>query len=288
MRKNSLPLWITIDSINPSRSLEEFVLRIKPYGIILFSRHLKNKEQVKNLLTFLKQIEPSVLIGIDQEGGKVSRLSALGYKFDGAGDCGEDPEKVRKISCQMAEVLNELRFDVNFAPVVDVGKVANGTGLKGRIYSEDSQKVVECAHAFLEGLKSFEMKGCLKHFPGLGGSFVDSHKELPLIQGTLQERENHLFPYKMLKADFVMVAHAQYQMFSSPLPASINKNAYSLLREFGSCDTIITDDLSMGALRNFGNLKDLTKKSLQSGADIAMVVSSEEETTKIAESLRED
>lgn len=288
MKKNRLPLWITIDSNEACDSLEKFLNEVYPFGIILFSRHLKSKSQVKDLISFVKEIDPHILFGIDQEGGRVNRLSALGYNFIGAFDACEDPETVEKISSEMAEVLHELGFDVNFAPVVDVGKAASGTGLEGRIYSQKKEVVTKCAEAFLKGLNKIGIKGCLKHFPGLGGSLVDSHKDLPLINGNLEDREEHLYPYRNLKADFVMVAHSSYEFFSSNLPSSINEESYSLLRNFKCCDTIVTDDLSMGALKNFGTLEDLTKKSLECGADIAMVICSEEETKKIARYLRED
>jgi len=287
MKKNSLPLWVTIDSDKPSASLEKFLLEVKPYGIILFARHLKSVPQVKELTSFIKKVDEDILLGIDQEGGRVSRLSALGYKFPGAGEANENPGFVKKTSLEMAEVLKELGFDVNFAPVVDLGRVAEGTGLEGRTYSEDKVKVKECAFAFLEGLKEFGLKGCLKHFPGLGGSIVDSHKDLPIIEGSIEERKPHLYPYEELKADFVMVAHARYRFFSSDLPSSINEECYFLLKNLKCCDTIVTDDLSMGALKDFGTLKELVRKSQKSGADISMVVCKEEETISIAKDLRE-
>lgn len=288
MKKTNLPLWVTIDHNKPDDSLEKFLLEVKPSGIILFARHLNSALQVKELISFIKEIDKDILLGIDQEGGRVSRLSALGYKFTGAGAAEENPELVKRTSSEMAEVLKELGFDVNFAPVVDLGKVAAGTGLEERVYSDDKEIVKECALAFLEGLKEFGLKGCLKHFPGLGGSTVDSHKDLPVIGGNREEREPHLYPYKVLKADFVMVAHARYQFFSSDLPSSINEECYLMLRNLKCCDKIVTDDLSMGALKNFGNLIEVVKKSLQSGTDFAMVVCSEEETINIAKNLRKN
>lgn len=288
MKKHHNPLWVTIDSNEPNDSLEKFLLKVKPFGIILFARHLKNKSQVKSLTSFIKDVDKNILVGIDQEGGRVNRLSALNYKFLGASDSNENPETVKKTSLEMAEILKELGFDVNFAPVVDLSNVAVGTGLEERVYSSEKEKVKECALAFLEGLKEFNLKGCLKHFPGLGGSIVDSHKELPLIVGTKKEREVHLYPYKFLKADFAMVAHARYQFFSSNLPSSINKESYSLLKSFNCCDKIVTDDVSMGALKNFGTLKELVINSLICGADIAMVVCKESETLVIAEELNKN
>ncbi|MCX7829946.1 MAG: hypothetical protein N2445_02660 [Acidobacteria bacterium] len=288
MNRKHLPLWVTIDSAEPNEILENFINDVHPYGIILFSRHLKNVNQVKELISFVKNIDSGILFGIDQEGGRVSRLSSLGFRFEGAIDMHENPDAVRKTSSEMAEILRELGFDVNFAPVVDIGDISEGTGLEGRIYSKDNKMVVECASAFLEGLKENNIKGCLKHFPGLGGSKVDSHKDLPYIIGDSEEREYHLYPYKNLKADFVMVAHASYQFFSSPLPSSINEESYSLLKKLNCCDKIVTDDLSMGALKNFGTLEELTRKSLKCGSDIAMVICSEAKARGIASVIRGD
>lgn len=283
MSERKLPLFITIDEHFPSKKLEKFLFEVKPFGIILFSRHLKNEAQTKELISFLKGLPFKPLVGIDQEGGKVNRLSSLGYNFSGAEEEKEEPKKVKATSLKMAEVLYQLGFDVNFAPVVDVGPVTEETGLKGRIYSDNEEIVTECAKNFIEGMKQFGIKCCLKHFPGLGGSKVDSHKELPFIED--EDRNKHLYPYTILKSDFIMVSHASYKFLQNQKPASINSEVYQILRELGSCDKIVTDDLKMSALRNFGNSVEVTKSALSEGCDIAMVVCPSEETLKIAREI---
>jgi beta-N-acetylhexosaminidase len=286
MTNCGLPLWITIDGHEPSDGLGTFLDEVRPYGVILFARHLKNTVQVKSLNSFISQSCSRPLIGLDQEGGRVSRLKAMGLDFEGAADASGDPERVKRNSARMAEVLSELGFDVDFAPVVDIGPAEAGTGLEGRGYSPDKLVVIDCARAFLEGLKEFGIMGCLKHFPGLGGSKVDSHRSLPFVQGDSKEREDHLSPYRELHADFAMVAHSSYQFLENGTPSSLNPETYSMLKEIGCCDKIVTDDLSMGALKGFGDLPSLAEMSLRAGADIAMAVCKEEETRSIASRLK--
>ncbi len=284
MNLKTTPLWVTIDEFSPSNRLENFLSEVKPFGVILFSRHLKTEQQTADLISFIKSLPFKPLVGIDQEGGRVSRLSSLGYDFKGASEMDENPKKVRETALKMGEVLSKLGFDVNFAPVVDLGPVLPETGLEGRIYSNDEKIVTECAVAFLEAMNDFGIKGCLKHFPGLGGSRVDSHKDLPFI--ACEDIERHLYPYKKIQTDFTMVAHCSYSFLKDEKPSSINKEVYDILKEIGCCDTIVTDDLKMGALRNYGDIEEVTKLALKEGSNIAMVICSGDETLKIVRNIR--
>ncbi len=284
MKLKTTPLWITIDEIFPSNGLEKFLLEVKPFGVILFSRHLKTEEQTGNLISFIKSLPFKPLVGIDQEGGRVSRLSSLGYDFKGASEMDENPQKVKETALKMGEVLSKLGFDVNFAPVVDLGPALSGTGLEGRTYSNDEKVVTECAVAFLEAMNEFDIKGCLKHFPGLGGSRIDSHKDLPFIED--EDRERHLYPYTKIRTDFTMVAHCSYSFLKDKKPSSINKEVYYILKEIGCCDKIVTDDLKMGALRNYGDIEEVTKLALEEGSDIAMVICSNDETLKVVRAMK--
>jgi len=282
-----LPIWVTIDGCEPDPALRDLLGEASPYGVILFARHLKSKEQTRALNESIRSWSPGpVRIALDQEGGRVSRLRELGYSFKGASDCLGDPARAKKAASEMAEVLSELGFDVDFAPVVDLGPAEPGTGLEERTYSEDPEVVSECARAFLEGLSEKGIAGCLKHFPGLGGSKVDSHKKLPVITGAPPEREGHLLPYREVEAEFVMVAHASYEFLGDPAPSTITPETYKLLRDIGFRGKIVTDDLKMGALSGFGSLEDLVVRSLGCGADIALFVGRDEETRSVARLLR--
>ncbi|HNQ77087.1 MAG TPA: glycoside hydrolase family 3 N-terminal domain-containing protein [Acidobacteriota bacterium] len=282
-----LPIWVTIDGYSPDEKLERFLRETVPFGVILFARHIKSQKQVSELTEAIRSWSPgTVRIALDQEGGRVSRLRELGYEFRSAESCAGDPWKARSTASEMAAALSELGFDVDFAPVVDLGPAEQGTGLETRLYSSDDTVVVQCARAFLEALKEREIAGCLKHFPGLGGSKVDSHRKLPVISGDPSEREAHLRPYRELDAEFVMVAHASYEFLEDPSPSTLTPRTYELLRKIGFGGTIVTDDLTMGALSEYGPLERLAGKSLECGADIALFVSSEDETRRAADYLR--
>jgi beta-N-acetylhexosaminidase len=287
MTPRALPIWITIDGCEPSESLKNFLLETSPYGIILFARHLKSYDQVKSLISFIKAESPAPTeVALDQEGGRVNRLSAIGFNFESAAGCLEDTGRVKKNASEMAKVLSGLGFDVDFAPVVDLGPAEPGTGLEGRVFSSDKAVVAKCAAAFLDGLKEHNIKGCLKHFPGLGGSKVDSHKNLPVIAGSKADREAHLYPYENLDADYLMVAHGSYEFLEDPSPSTLNPEVYALVKGIRFSGKIVTDDLKMGALSGFGSLESLAVGSLNAGADIALFVCPEDETREVAESLR--
>lgn len=287
MNSAPLPIWVTTDGYSPDGRLADFIAETTPFGVILFARHLKSREQTKALVEAIRKASPhDVRIAVDQEGGRVSRLRELGYDFKGAEECGGNPALVKAEASLMAEALFDLGFDVDFAPVADLGPAEPGTGLETRLYSSNEKVVAECARAFLEALNKKGIAGCLKHFPGLGGSIVDSHKKLPVISGDPGERETHLFPYRAVDAEFVMVAHASYEFLDDPAPSTIIPGTYSLLRDIGFRGKIVTDDLKMGALSEFGTLVSLVLRSLECGADIALFVSEEEETRRVADSLR--
>lgn len=279
------PIFITIDENWNYDSLFEFLESVNPYGIILFSRHIKSKEGLKELNAFIKKNFSDILIGIDVEGGRVNRLKQIGYDFLGASEVNENPELVYSEAKRIGEVLKEFSFDIDFAPVVDLGEVKEGTGLEGRVYSCSPIKVMECAEAFLKGLKESGIEGCLKHFPGLGGSLEDTHFALPYIKGDFGERRKHLYPFIKTECKYVMISHASYEFLEVNLPASINPETYLLLKGLKNGVISITDDLSMGALKGYGDLKGLVKKSLDAGADVAMFVADRETTKEIGESF---
>ena len=249
------------------RLLEE----ISPGGVCLFARNIKNPEQVRLFLDDITESLPvAPLLSIDQEGGAVDRLRRIFTPMPAASSV-SNVEDARQLASITAEVLRTLGFNMNFAPVVDVisegrGKFSNG--LHSRAFGKSKEQVTELAGAYLEALQSNGCLACLKHFPGLGASEVDSHEELPMVNLSRQELfDNDLQPYreifKVAEARAVMVAHAGFPMSGLQetdsdgklLPSSLSYNFVTkLLREeLGFTGLTITDDLEMGAIiKNFG------------------------------------
>lgn len=288
MTTGRLPIWITLDGPLPSAGLAAFLEESSPFGVILFARHLREPGQVRELNAAVREALPGVRIALDQEGGRVSRLRALGFDFPGAEAACGDPSAAEAAAREMGGVLGDLGFDVDFAPVADLGPAREGTGLETRCYGEDPGTVTACCRAFLRGLETAGVAGCLKHFPGLGGSAVDSHKDLPHVTGDRAAREPHLEPYRALAAEvpFVMTAHGRYDHLGSDAPSSLLPATYGLLRELGFAGLAVSDDLNMGAVLKEGPLWARALRALAAGADIALWVGPEAETLEACGRLR--
>lgn len=283
-----LPIWITVDGNEPGPGLTSFLEETAPYGVILFARHLQSQGQVRDLNAAVRETLPGVRIALDQEGGRVSRLQAIGFEFPGAAAAAGDPAIVALVAREMGEALLDLGFDVDFAPVADLGPAAVGTGLENRCYGDRPETVIACCRAFLEGLSCAGVAGCLKHFPGLGGSAVDSHKDLPHIAGDRSDRQSHLAPYEALAAEapFVMTAHGRYDFLRDSAPSSLLPATYDLLRDLGFTGLAVSDDLNMGAVKDDGPLWARSLRALGAGADLALWVGSEAESLETCARLR--
>jgi beta-N-acetylhexosaminidase len=287
---NPAPLFVTLDGGSPGRATEAFLREVRPYGVLLFARHLKSPSQVRELCACVREAVPETppRLALDQEGGRVSRLSALGARYPGASNLAGDVHRVEALAFEMGEHLKDLGFTDDFAPVADLGPVLHGTGLEGRVYGDDPRGVTDCCRAFLGGLERAGVRGCLKHFPGLGGSRVDSHVERPVLGGDAGARADHLEPYRVLAAQVpsVMVAHAAAEAYADPSPTSLNPDVYAQLRAMGVRGILLTDDLAMGALDGEGPLEARLERCFEAGADAAIVVYPQEDVLRALTSAR--
>jgi beta-N-acetylhexosaminidase len=281
-----------VDADASLEQISSFLKEAAPYGVILFSRHLRETTQVRELNACIHAAVSGWVprIALDQEGGRVNRLAALGMSFPSASEMAGDAARVESVAFEMGARLNDLGFDVDFAPVADLGPAYPGTGLEGRVYGDDPATVTACCDAFLRGLARAEIAGCLKHFPGLGGSRVDSHQNLPAIDGTREERRPHWEPYASLKdrAPYAMIAHGAYEgLWGTGTPSSLEPAAYGLLREVGFSGLSVTDDLGMGAVGHLSDLATLAEQSLAAGAALALWVSTQQHSLRTLERLRD-
>lgn len=249
----------------------ELLETVNPGGVCLFARNIKTLEQTRQLLDDLTAAIPfQPFLSVDQEGGLVDRLRRIMTPLSAA-DRIRTTEQAEKMGDLVGEALSLLGFNMDFAPVVDVASVDRQkfqNGLRSRAFGHTKEDVVKMAGAFLTGLESHGILGCLKHFPGLAAAEVDSHEELPQINSTREEiSSTDLYPYRELLNSHptasVMVAHAVYpnadlhedHSSGKLLPSSLDgRIVTSLLRsELNFPGAAITDDLEMGAiLRNYG------------------------------------
>ena len=237
-------------------------------------RNIQSADQLQRLCSQLRSINPALLVGIDQEGGRVSRLSPR-YGFPAVPTAkrlaalGDD--SLRHYAALTADMLHSLGINLNFAPVadVDVNPDCPVIGKLERSFSADTAVVAACCSIWASEQRKREVVSCLKHFPGHGSAKGDTHKGLVDVTKTWQRSE--LAPYRdVSRAGMVMTAHViNRQLDPSGLPASLSPRITSLLRDtLGFQGVIVTDDLAMGAITDHYSLEETLRLALLAGADL--------------------
>jgi beta-N-acetylhexosaminidase len=268
----------------------EVLEAIQPGGVLLMGNNIEGAQQVAELTASIRSaLDVPPLIAIDQEGGRVDRLKNLYSPMPSADllRAAGDASIAARLGEITSEALRTLGFNINFAPVLDVGYDDSAeNGLKGRYLGRTDAKVVRLAGAYLEGLQRGGVLGVGKHFPGLGASTVDSHHELPTINKSRDEIiKQDLAPYSEMfskinaRLNAVIVAHAHYPAFDGPaaLPSSLSKNIVTgvLRDEMGFKGMVITDDLQMGAITRAREVGEAAVLAIEAGNDMAMVTAPE-------------
>ena len=267
----------------------ELLYRVQPGGVCLFSRNVRQREQTRRLLDDLRELSSiTPFLSVDQEGGLVDRLRRIMTPMP-------PPDQIRtadeaaEFGRIIADTLRVLGFNMNFAPVVDVVDSARerfSNGLHSRAFGRSKEEATEFAAAFINSMQSTGCLGCVKHFPGLGASEVDSHKELPSVRVSEDEFSGtDMFPYKELLAGdtvrSVMVAHAAFPNIGLQeedqngklLPSSLSPAIITnLLRgELKYDGLVLTDDLEMGAIvENYG-IGEACKMAIHAGVDMLAI-----------------
>jgi beta-N-acetylhexosaminidase len=247
-----------------------------------FPRNITNPKQTKNLIADLKKFSGTPLfVAIDAEGGKVNRLKEK-YGFIAIPShhklgAQNNPEETKKISAALARQLADLGFNVNFAPVVDVNINPDNPiiGGIGRTFSNEPNKVVEQALAFIEGHSEPGIITCLKHFPGHGSSRDDSHLGMVDVTNTYQNKE--LIPFEKIieqeKACMVMTAHIINKNIDSEYPATLSPLfIQSILREkLGFNGIVVSDDMQMGAITEHYGFDEAIIRAINAGCDLLII-----------------
>jgi len=246
--------------------------RHPPRGVILFRRNLESARQTLQLTSELSR--RGLLLFLDQEGGPVDRLRDLvgpSISFRQAAERGLAFEA----GALAGEACRRMGFDVDLAPVVDRRiEGASALVLADRCAAGSPGEVSRAARAFLRGLHSRGVGGCVKHFPGLGRARLDTHRALPAVPSDRKELERDLEPFRRTSrlARAVMVSHLAGR---DGKPASLSAAVASrmLRNRVGFSGAVFSDDLEMGALAAFGDLPERAAAASLAGCDLLFVCS---------------
>ena len=249
-------------------------------GIILFDRNMESKDQVKSLITDINKTDKSagltpLFIGIDQEGGAVARMEDQLIKVPPAEELGKEPiEQAVSLAKQSGTELKDLGFNINFAPVADLGLTY------GRSFSTNPDDVVRYASAVGKAYDEAGLWYSYKHFPGIGKTDVDLHADtsvVPVSKETLLNEDTKVFVdlIKQSKPNTyaIMVSHAMYPQIDADHPSSLSKAIITdwLRKDMGYNGVVVTDDMDMGALAKHYTFGDMAVQSILAGSDILLV-----------------
>jgi beta-N-acetylhexosaminidase len=224
------------------------------------------------------------LIAVDQEGGVVQRLGAkIGYPaIPAARDMAAQvsPAQAKPLYAAMAATLRSAGFNLNLAPVVDLGfEPKNPIVSKfGRAFGKDGATVACYAAAFIAGHREHGVLTAVKHFPGHGSTLTDSHARP--VDLTPTWREDELVPYRELTrlglVDLVMSGHLAHDKLTGGEPATLSAKAIEglLRRDIGFRGAVMTDDLDMAAIRSTVPLMEAVVRAIAAGNDLLLLSNS--------------
>lgn len=279
------------------RDIREFHLG----GVILFDedvalgepcRNIRSPEQLARLTAELQSYaDESLLIAIDQEGGRVNRLKPeTGFPETSSHQTlgrADELEFTYKESARLASALQAVGINLNLAPVVDLAvNPDNFIVKKERTFSEDPMTASRHAAQFMQAHHDQGILCTLKHFPGHGSSMADSHLGLADVTETWQPRE--LEPYRELcdKTDVVMTAHVFQRALDPDWPATLSEKIITgLLRgKIGYQGVVISDDLGMNAIANHYGFETALERALNAGVDILLIANNTDFSSDIVPS----
>ena len=265
-------LWIGFDGKVPSADTTHLI-RDGVSGVILFARNVGTRDETRSLIGELKSITGGpLLLSVDQEGGRVARLTEGFAAFPAMRTLGTwSPDRVREVGQQLGAQVRGAGFDINLAPVVDIDSNEANPVIGNRSFARDAHTVATLGSALIEGLES-EVASCAKHCPGHGDTDQDSHFHLPrLTHGIDRLRQCELLPFHAaVKAGVscVMTAHVVFEALDPGTPATMSSKALALLRdEIGFKGVIVTDDLEMKAIADHFGCGNAAVRAVQAGVD---------------------
>lgn len=292
-------LIVSYSGTEYNAELDTLLKDVKPGGFILFSDNISTYQ---NTTEYIKNVKNTasipMIIGIDQEGGRVQRIKALAdanvITIPSMLEVGRtnDEEISYKVGKILASEIASFGVNLDFAPVLDVFSNPNNTVIGDRAFGVDYQSVVKMSLPFAHGMQEENIIPVYKHFPGHGDTAADSHVELPVVNKTKEELyQNELIPFKNAiddGAQAIMVAHiALPNVTGNYLPATLSKEVITdiLRNELKFDGVVITDAINMGALANNYNLEEICEYSINAGADCLLMPKNPVETVNTIEKL---
>ena len=279
--KNRRSFIVGIKSTKLNNKEKIFLRKFKPWGVILFTRNIKNINQTFKLTSSIRKIfnDKNYPILIDQEGGRVNRLRNI-ISFDNltseffgqlyVKNYKEFEIYYRLFIDKTSYLLKLIGVNLNTSPVLDL-RVKGASNIIGdRSFSKDPKIVSKIGDYCINFFHKNKIGTVIKHIPGHGLASVDSHNFTPLInKDNKYLAKNDFKSFKNKKTLFAMTAHIIFKKIDEKNPVTHSKKLIKLIRnKIGFRNILISDDLSMKSLK--GNLKENAIKAFNAGCNLVL------------------
>jgi beta-N-acetylhexosaminidase len=299
----SAVLVAAVEGLELTPDEDRFFREESPAGVTLFRRNIP--QQLYRGVAILNQTlqetrpagDPPLIIAVDQEGGRVSRFPATfpnrgpALNLEGGRVDEASLKKIREYGQQVGAALKSVGVNVNFAPVVDILSEPTNYAIGDRCFGLTAEDVTIRAEAFLAGLHSERVMGCLKHFPGQGDAQVDTHLGTASIQINLQTLlARELAPFRALaqKSHMIMISHSIFPVLCDREASRSRVIIMDWLRlRLGYRGVVVSDDMNMGALpQDVVDWKNALIDAVAAGCDALLVCQGLDRCVAALEALR--
>ena len=282
------PVMIDLEGLELTAYDKEKISHPNTGAVILFARNFAEPEQVTELINSIRAARNgSVLLAVDQEGGRVQRFLQGFTRLPPASIYSNYPKEAEPAGWLMAAELLAVGIDFSFAPVLDVDCGISEI-IGNRSFSQNCESAAQLASQFRIGMNQAGMAAVGKHFPGHGAIALDSHLALPVDERDLDKiRNKDIIPFKYLideGLEGIMPSHVVYPEIDS-LPAGFSPVwiRQILRKELGFDGAVFSDDLSMEGAASVGSFVERSEMALQAGCDMILVCNNPEAAEQVLE-----
>ena len=283
----------------PEKNAAQVVADYHIGAYILFARDFegKTKEQVKdNIKSYQDKAKIPLLIGVDEEGGTVTRISRFtafrSSRFKSPQDLYKEGglDAISQDTTEKCQLLTSLGINVNFAPVCDIATDTYAF-IYDRTLGEDVNETSEYVKQMVYQMKSSNVGSVLKHFPGYGDN-KDTHVGTSSDNRSMDDfRKKDFLPFKAgieAGAQCILVSHNVVNAMDSSNPASLSSKVHEILRdELGYNGVIITDDLVMDAITGVENDSEAAVKAVLAGNDMLISSNYDKQITAVINAVND-
>ncbi|MFF1323065.1 glycoside hydrolase family 3 N-terminal domain-containing protein [Streptomyces chartreusis] len=248
-------------------------------GVILFTRNIRDAEQVRRLTDELRAIRPDLVVAIDNEGGGIGHLGTVGApQVPGSYALGvvDDPNLTARCADELAAHQAALGITASYAPVADLQHRPDNPIVRTRSFGADPECAARHLRAWITATEARGVASCAKHFPGHGGTVTDSHHAVAVDPRPYDELQADLEPFRAAVAagvPMLMSAHVVFPALDPDRPATLSRRILGdlLRRDLGFDGVVVGDALEMKAIADEYGEAAGARIALAAGADQVVV-----------------